>query len=113
MNNNLQIFYEILNSIGISLNADSPPIMWFACSIFVLAVLCLVSFINIIIYITVIYISEHDYVLNKLSNRPMLLKFINYYKNIRILYLSLDIIFFLWCLIGIIRLCLRVISGLS
>jgi hypothetical protein len=109
----MNIFFDFLNFIGISLNADSPPIMWFACGIFGLALLCLISFINIIIYITVIYISEHDYVLSKISNRPLLLKFINYYKNIRILYLSLDVIFFLWCLIGIIRLCWKVISGLS
>ena len=109
----MQLVIDFLNRLGISLHMDSPPIMWFACGVFCLALLCLLSFINIIIYITVIYISEHDYLLEKLSNRPLLLKFVNYYKNVRLVYLVLDVIFFLWCLIGIIRLCWRIISGLS
>jgi hypothetical protein len=110
---NKNMIFDLLNKIGISLQPDSPPLMWFACGVFILAVLCLLSFINIILYITVIYISEHEYLLNKVKDKPRLLKFINFYKNIRIIYLALDVIFFLWCLIGIIRLCWRVIYALS
>ena len=111
MNNNL--FYEFLNILGISLNADSPPIMFFACAIFFLAFLCFLSFINMLIYITTIYICEHEKLLSKISNWPRLLKFINYTKNIRLVYLIMDIALFLWCLIAIMRLCWRVIYTLS
>ena len=110
---NIQIIIDFLNFIGISLRTDSPPIMWFACGVFCLALICLLCFINILIYITVIYISEHDYLLKKIENKPLLLKFINYYKNIRFLYVFLEVSLFLWCLFGIIRLCWRIISGLS
>lgn len=101
---------DILNQIGIPIHPDSPAILLFACSIFMLAVICLLSFINIIIYITVIFVCENKTLLSKLSNKPRLLKFINFYKNIRIIYLALDVALFLWCLIGIIRLCWRIIS---
>ena len=92
---NIQLFFNCLNSIGIPIHENSPPIFIFACSVFVLGILCLISFINIVIYITAIYISEHEFLLSKVSNRPLLLKYINFYKNIRLLYLALDIAFFL------------------
>lgn len=101
----MQYIIDFFNFIGVSLREESPPIMRFACGVFCLALICLLCFINILIYITVIYISEHDYLLSKVSNRPLLLKFINYYKNIRFLYLFLEVSLFLWCLLGIIRLC--------
>ena len=113
MNKNLNTFFDILNQIGIPLQPDSPPFLIFACSIFCLAVLCLISSFFIILYLISIYISQHEYLLSKISNKPRLLKFINFYRNIRIIYLGLEVVFFLWCLIGIIRLCWRVIYALS
>lgn len=92
---NKNMIFDLLNQVGINLQPESPPIMWFACGIFCLAIFCLLSFINIIIYIIVIYVSDHEKILSKFSNRPKLLKFISYYRNIRLVYLVLDVIFFL------------------
>jgi hypothetical protein len=91
---NIELFFNFLNSIGIPINENSPPIFIFACSIFALGTLCLINFINIVMYITVIYISEHEFLVSKVSNKALLLKYINFYKNIRLLYLVLDIAFF-------------------
>jgi len=95
MDKNLTIFFDLFNYIGINIKPDSPPLLLFACSIFMLAVLCLISFITIILYIVVIYISEHKILLNKISDKPILLKFVNYYRNIRIIYFGLEVVFFL------------------
>ena len=95
MNKNVNTFFDLLNQIGIPLYPDSPPLLIFAFSIFFLAILCLISAFFIILYLISIYITQHDYLLSRLSNKPRLLKFIKYYRNIRIIYLSLEIIFFL------------------
>ena len=87
--------YDFLNYIGVSLNADSPPIMFLACGILILALFCLLSFLTMLTYIITIYICEHEYLLNKISDKPRLLKFINFYRNIRIIYLGLEVVFFL------------------
>ena len=92
---NMQIIFDFLNTIGISLHADSPPIMFFACGILVLALFCLLSFLTMLTYIITIYICEHEYLLSKISDKPLLLKFVNYTKNIRLLYIFLELIFFL------------------
>lgn len=113
MNKNAAIFFDFLNKIGIPLQPDSPPLLIFSYSIFCLAFICLISFISIILYIIVIYISEHEYLLSKVKDKPKLLKFINYYRNIRMVYLGLEVILFLWCLTAIMRLCWRVIYALS
>ena len=95
MNKNVAIFFDFLNKIGIHLQPDSPPLLIFSYSIFSLALLCLISFIMIILYIIVIYICEHEYLLNKVKDKPRLLKLIKFYKNIRIVYIGLEVVMFL------------------
>ena len=49
-------FIEFLNSYGLHVIESNSDIFLFACSIFVLAFVILISFINIVIYYGVLYI---------------------------------------------------------
>jgi len=66
--NHVNLFYTILNNIGIPLTPDSPPILIFSFSILSLAVICLLSFVNILFYLISIYILGHDMFLSRLPN---------------------------------------------
>ena len=59
---------QILNSFGIHISEDSEPIFTFACVIFVLAVVGLLCFINIILYFVIFYITENEVLLSRLSD---------------------------------------------
>jgi hypothetical protein len=113
MNKNVSMFFDFVNKIGIPLNQDMPPLLIFSYSVLSLAIICLISFITIMVYIIVIYITKHEILLSKLSNWPRLLKFINFYGNIRFVYLGIEVALFLWSLTAIMRLCWRVIQVLS
>jgi hypothetical protein len=61
-------FYEILNKIGIPLTPESPPFLIMSCVTLFLAFICLLSFINIMFYLTINYIFTKEKFLNLLPN---------------------------------------------
>jgi hypothetical protein len=111
MPNNFNI-YDFLNNLGIPLTPDSPPLLKFSCIIFILAIICLSSFVNIIFYFSAIYILNHEKFLNKLSSWPRLIKYLKFFNSIRITFIILEIGLFLMCITTIIYGCWVVISAM-
>lgn len=87
---NINLFYNILNTFGIPLTPDSPPELIFACAILVLAVISLLSFINILIYLASIYILNSNKFLNILPNIQILFKILNFYKSTRVAFIFFE-----------------------
>ena len=110
MRSDIKIFYDFLNWIGIPLSDTSSPILILGYVFLVLSIICLICAINILIYLIVNKIVEHPKVLDKLSNWSYVIKFINFYKNIRWGYVIFDVLFLIYCLSRIIILCWKIIS---
>lgn len=102
----MNVFFQFLQTLGINVSADSDPHLLFICSLFVLAILSMVSFINMLIYCVVLYIKEHKLFLEKISKYKLLSKLVPFYRKTRISFLFLEILKFLGCLSSIIVLCL-------
>ena len=105
-------FIEFLNGWGIHVQSDSSHLFLFACSILILAVVTLFSFINIMLYFGVLFLFDNTEFLNKLSQWPILLKLLYYIKKVRTPLFYFEIILFLASLGSIIWLCLSLIFGL-
>lgn len=112
-NNKNQIYLEFLNWIGISISDSSPPILILAYVFIVLAVISILCSINILIYLLINKIVEHPKILEKLSKWSILIKLLNFYKNIRLFYVIFDILLLIYCLINIIRLCIKIINTIN
>jgi len=108
--NNVNFFYTILNNIGIPLTPDSPPVLIFSCAILTLAVICLLSFVNIFFYLISIYVLGLDMFLRRLPNWPLLLKVLNFYKSTRVAFIVFEALLFLISISGIIYGCWQVVS---
>ena len=63
---NITDFLRILG-INITINESSSPIVLFACVILVLSVIALLCFINIVLYFTILYITEHKIFTDKIN----------------------------------------------
>ena len=105
----MNFFFQFLQTLGINVNANSDPHLLFICSLFVLAILSMVSFINMLIYCVVLYITEHKLFLEKISKYKLLSKLVPYYRKTRISFLILELLIFLGCLSSIIVLCYKFI----
>ena len=107
------VYYLSLLGININLNENSSPILLFACAVLLLSAIVLFCFINILIYLLVIYISEHKVLLDKLPTNKLFLRIFNIYKGTRYYYLLIEVLFLLFNLGSIMWLCLRIIYSLS
>lgn len=108
-------FNYILNylGLGISISEETSPILQFCIVIMVLAIIALLCFINIMIYIGILYISSKIEFLNKLPKHWLFQKWFNLYISTRFGFLIFEIILFLINILGIIYLCGRIVYGLS
>jgi hypothetical protein len=109
MPNNIN-FFDLLNKIGIPLTPDSPPVLIYSCVIFVLAILCLLSFVNIMIYFTSLYVLNHEKLISRLPNWPILFKLLKLSNSFRISLIIFEIVLFLVCISTIIYGSWQVIS---
>lgn len=105
---------DLLKLLGVHVNISesSSPILLFACSILVLSIIALFCFINILLYFTILHITDNKLLLDKLSRYIILVKIINLYRQTRIAYLLFEVILFLVSLGSVIWLCSRVVYGL-
>ena len=105
---------QILHFIGISvdINESSSPIVLLAYSILGLNTIGLLCFVNIILYISVIYITEHKLFIDKISKYTVLFKLLNIYRKTRFGFLLFEVILFLFSIGFVIWLCLRLLHGL-
>lgn len=87
---NSNIFYEILNKIGVPLTPNSPPYLIMSCVTLFLAIICLISFVNIMFYFLAMYLLNHEKLLNVLPKWPFLLKLLKFYNSLRITFILLE-----------------------
>lgn len=106
MNN---LFDKVNLILGTHVSESSSPLLLFACSILLLSIVALLSFIYILIYLGVLYIVNTKTVLDKLSKYAFLLKIINVFNKTRLIYIFIDVIFFIYSLGSIIGVCCRII----
>jgi len=83
-------FIKFLNLFGISVSFDSSPILLFLYVILCFAILGLFSFINIGVYLGILYIfnKNNKRLLDRLSKWCFLLRILDLYKNTRIYFIS-------------------------
>ena len=101
-NNNMIYSFSlplILANLSINIDDSDPIITQFAYGIFLLTLVALFCYINIASYIIVIYlIQKSDYEIKY----PRFAKYINYYKKVNLIFLSIEILLCFICLILII-----------
>lgn len=107
----MKTLMDFLQLFGINVNIteSSSPIYLLACCILVLNIVGLFCFINVLIYFTVIYITAHKIFKEQISKYPYLVKIFNFYKQMRLSYLLLDILLFFISIGSVIWLCSRLI----
>jgi hypothetical protein len=89
----------ILKSIGTDIDANSDPIIRFAFSIAVLAIICLISFINLIGYFSSLYIiNKYDIQ----SKYPKIYNYLKHYEKVTLFFIVFEILTCLLFLIFII-----------
>ena len=78
----------ILSNISLSENANSVTRISFA--VFILSIIALLCFINIVLYMTTyIIITKGDYE----NKYPKIKKLINFYKNTSLIYIFIEVLF--------------------
>ncbi len=104
---------QLLDYFGfhVDFNVRQSPIFLFAVCVLIFSIIALVSFIQILFYLVVIYISDHPILLVKISKYPILVKIYKIYKQTRIAYLLLEAGFLIFSLGSIIKLCIKTIQA--
>jgi len=69
--------------------------------------------LNIVLYLCILYVSDNKVLLDKISKYYLILYLFNLYKKSRLVYLVIEFILLLVCIISIIWLCLNLIYGLT
>jgi hypothetical protein len=106
---------EYLSSFGIHVNISesSEPIVLVCTSILILSIISLISFIQIFLSLAVLYISDHKYIMDKISKYSILVKIMSFYKQSRIGYILFEVCLFLLCMFSIIWLCIKILYILT
>jgi len=112
---NLNVLLDYLNLLGLnlSINEESSPIVLFSLSILILSLVSLFCILNIVLYLCILYVSDNKVLLDKISKYYLILYLFNLYKKSRLVYLVIEFILLLVCIISIIWLCLNLIYGLT
>lgn len=105
---------KFFKSFGLNVTDSTDPLLLLLCVIVLLSTIALFCVLNIIVYYGILYIFENNQILVSLTKRlPALsLRILNFYKNIRLVYILYDLLILLVCLISIIWLGGRVIYAL-
>lgn len=106
-------FFDILNSLGISVDENTSPIVLFCAVNLLLSIISILCVLNIILYLIVIYISDNDKFLKWISNYNILKKVFSLYKKTRQSYLVFEFIILLINIGSIIWLNFSLINGLT
>lgn len=109
----MQIFIDLLNSLGMNVSSNSSPLILFLIVIIGFALLGMLSVLNIGIYLAVLYLSNNKLFLDKISEWTILNRILNIYKKTRIVFIQFEILMFLFCQCSIIWFCLKFINGIS
>ena len=102
---------EFINYFGISVNETTPDIVIFAGYYLILSVFILLNVFNISMYLLSIYILSHEKILYKISEKyGFILKFITFYKNIRIGFIIFELFLLLTGLLIMISVSYGIVS---
>ncbi len=101
---NLNYYKFILYYYNIVIPEEFEPLFNFASSVFFMLLISLSCLINLSIYLISIYLVNkyNDNINDKFKNYPFFIKILNFYKSTRILFISLEIIICLFCIIVIL-----------
>lgn len=98
MKNNIKYLFSfplVFSNLNINVNDSDPVITQFAYGVLLLSLVAFCCFINIAGYVLIIYlIQKSDYE----TKYPKFAKVINYYKNVNLIFLSIEIILCFICL---------------
>ena len=102
---------NLLHYLGISIdiNNSTSPIVLLAFSILGLSTIGLLCFVNILIYISILYITEHKIFLDKISKYILLVKIVNLYRKTRIAFIIFEVVLFFFSIGSVIWFCFRII----
>ena len=95
--------------INVEINNSTSPIVLLACCILVLNTIGLLCFVNIMIYISILYITEHKIFLDKISKYILLVKIVNLYRKTRIAFIIFEVVLFFFSIGMVIWFCIRII----
>jgi hypothetical protein len=102
MKNNFKHLFSfpfIFYNLNVNVDESDPIITQFAYGVFLISLVAFFCFINIAGYVIVIYlIQKSDYG----KKYPKFARLINYYKNINLIFLSIEILLCFICLILLI-----------
>ena len=102
---------EFINYFGISVNETTPDIVIFAGYYLILSVFILLNVFNISMYLLSIYILSHEKILYKIPEKYVfILKFITFYKNIRIGFIIFELFLLLTGLLIMISVSYGIVS---
>ena len=89
----MDLFYQILNFLGIRLNDDSNPFVLFVCFIIILSIVVVSCLFNVLIYFLVVYVLEDLKMLDKYSDKLSIfvLTIIKLYKNTRKIFVVYEV----------------------
>jgi hypothetical protein len=102
MKNNFKYLFSfpfIFYNLDINVNESDPTITQFAYGVFLISLVAFFCFINIAGYVIVIFLIQKS---NYETKYPKFARFINYYKNINLVFLSVEILLCFICLILLI-----------
>ena len=98
----MEILIKILNKFGIQITNQNESIVIYSICVFFLSLLILLTFLNILIYFSILISLEKDFIKSKLNKLIQLKygwiieKIINLYKNTRIIFIVIEISIFIW-----------------
>ena len=101
------LFSFILNGLNIDLPDDASHTVKFAFGIFLLSLVCLFNFINVVGYLTSIYLINKY---NIEERYPKLSKLIRYFEKSRIFFVTIEIFICFFCIFMVILLNIGVLG---
>lgn len=112
MNN--EIFFKVLQFLGLPINEQSDPFLLFICLILFLCIIIVTSLLNVLFYFIVIYVLEDLKILNKYTDKlpGFVNSIIKFYINTRKIFVIYEVLFALFVACGIIRLCFKLAHGI-
>jgi len=100
----------LLNLFNVEIPNSEEPILGFAFSVFILLLIALLSFINILGYFFAIYLLNNNNFKDKISKYTRIIKILQYFEKSSLLIIGIEVFFVLASLIFLIILSLIILG---
>ena len=101
---------DVLNLLGIPLPHSDDPVFMFALIVLVLSVCSLLGFINIMIYFFTLLYFDSVFIKKLLAKWQRFGKIIKFYKQTSMVFITFEIIVYLWFMGSIIKICIKILN---